>query len=237
MPEYAIRFGVSNGAGSRAETWKCWTRVGQGKRDVYLSCRALRGTMKLSLHESGSWHMGYDPNAFQTLFREGDQPESRFASRWKRPPQLEGGLLLAVRIQVPFEAVNIPAPELEPKVVWIEAPEEGNMAEVALFLSDERIPYTNADWPGRQMQASFVGGFPLDGGGGLWIVCRHVPCTYPTHAPLHRRRFARNVDPEKVIEELESLRSLVWGDCEDGSVGLFESPAPLETINLVGYRE
>lgn len=235
MPEHAVRFGVSNNSGARAETWKCWTRTGQGKRDVYLSCRALRGTMKLSLHESGSWHLGFDPATFPSLFREGDQPASRFASRWKKQAPSSDALLLAVRIQVPFEAVNIPASELESKVCWINAPAEEQMVEIGIFLSGQRIPYADVDW--RPLQATFVGGFPLDGGGGVWIACRHVPCTYPMHGPVAHRRYGRDVIPERAMEEPETLRFLVWGDCEDGSIGLFESPTSLESMKPIRHDD
>ena len=59
MPEEAIRFGVTNEHAQRSSTWKLWSRVGGGKSDVYLTCRALRGAAKASLHESGNWHVAF----------------------------------------------------------------------------------------------------------------------------------------------------------------------------------
>jgi hypothetical protein len=76
MSERSIRFGVTDYKGRRAATWKCWTQVGSGKKDVYLACREPRGSPKLSLHESGQWQVAFDANQFPALFEQGTEPAS-----------------------------------------------------------------------------------------------------------------------------------------------------------------
>ena len=63
MPEQVIRFGISDGGGHRAATWKLLTPSGQS--EVYLVCRELGGTLKVSLHKSGRWHVAYTETAFK----------------------------------------------------------------------------------------------------------------------------------------------------------------------------
>ena len=64
MPESAIRFTVRNQSGQRAATWKCWSP--SGKEDVYVTCRDIHGALKVSLHETGRWHVAY----FEGFFEE-----------------------------------------------------------------------------------------------------------------------------------------------------------------------
>ena len=57
MPKRVLRFGVGDPARRvRATTWACWTN-GSGTKDVYVAARAMAGTLKLSLHETGQWHI------------------------------------------------------------------------------------------------------------------------------------------------------------------------------------
>lgn len=66
MADRALRFGVSNGIDRRAATWKLWTEPKDGKFDVYLACRALGGSLKTSMHQSGQWHVAYSKETFET---------------------------------------------------------------------------------------------------------------------------------------------------------------------------
>jgi hypothetical protein len=109
MPKQIVRFGVSGQTGFRAETWKCWTSHGAGKRqDVYVACRRLGNALKLSLHESGRWHMAFDSQQFSQMFEEANAPPDRFMGKWEKPAPLITGLTLACRIHIPWYAATIP---------------------------------------------------------------------------------------------------------------------------------
>ena len=113
MPEHSLRFGVVGQPGYRAESWKCWTYHGAGKwRDVYVACRKLGNALKLSLHESGRWHVAFDSQAFSDV-RGSNAPADRFAGKWEKPAPLIDGLTLACRIHIPWDAATIPDSSLD----------------------------------------------------------------------------------------------------------------------------
>jgi hypothetical protein len=221
MSERSIRFGVTDHKGHRAATWKCWTQVGSGKKDVYLTCRALRGSVKLSLHESGHWHVAFDANLFPALFEQGAEPASRFAGKWDKPVPLIHGLTLACRVHTPWYGVTVPVESLDGDVFWIQAPPQGQSIEVAVFLSEADTDI--ADWPGRRsMNTSLVGSFELDGGGHVWIVHHSVPLVEPSLPPASAPKYFRGAGEEDLYEE--GTRAVTWGDSSDGSVVFFEGP-------------
>jgi hypothetical protein len=170
MPERSVRFGVADSENRRAASWKCF---GGGRKEVYVACRALAGCIKLSLHESGRWHVAFDYQKFPTLFEPGSAPPTRFSAVWKRPAPIVQGFTLACRIHTPWYAANIQEQELEAGVTWLAPASAGQSVEVAIFLCDQLID-PNA-WPGRtSMQTQPVGWFELDGGGCVWVVCTAV---------------------------------------------------------------
>lgn len=124
MPEIALRFGVTNGAGLRGATWKLWTVTTDGKFDVYLVCRALGSALKASLHQSGQWHIAYTEKAFENQVRGAiAQHDRRFIETWPRPAEIAPGLTLAYLIVTPSEAVTSPLdPAQDKKIIWISQP-------------------------------------------------------------------------------------------------------------------
>jgi hypothetical protein len=65
----SIRFGFQALSGHRAANWKVWTPVGH-KHDVYLACRALKGELKASLHQSGNWHIAFSNEFYEDGFAD-----------------------------------------------------------------------------------------------------------------------------------------------------------------------
>lgn len=195
--------------------------MGSGKKDVYLACRALQGNVKLSLHESGRWHVGFDATRFASLFEKNSEPTTRFAGRWDKPAPLIEGLTLACRVHTPWYGVTIPASSLDGKVSWIQAPPQGQSIEVAIFLSEAGTLVT--DWPGRRsMNTNLVGSIELDGGGHVWVVYHSIPLVEPKLPPASAPRYFKGADEQNLFEK--DTRAVVWGDCDDGSVVFFEAP-------------
>ena len=84
MPKQTIiKFGISDGKGYRAATWKVVSN--STKSDVYLVCRKLQKNLKVSLHETGNWHMAYTK---ETGFFENSvkgvipNQQDRFLDKW-----------------------------------------------------------------------------------------------------------------------------------------------------------
>jgi hypothetical protein len=225
MPERSIRFGVTDHAGRRAATWKCWTQVGSGKKDVYLACRALQGNVKLSLHESGRWHLGFDATRFSSMFEKESTPASRFAGIWGKPAPLFQGLTLACRVHTPWYAVTIPVTRLDENVFWIQAVPPGQSIEVVIFLSDAGALST--DWPGRRsMNTSLVGSLELDGGGSICVVYHAIPWVEPNLPAPSAHRYFQGAGEQDLCKE--GTRAVIWGDCEDGSVYFYEAPVSVK---------
>lgn len=65
MGKQPLRFGIHDGAGHRAATWKLWTGKSANRSDVYLAFRELNDALKVSLHESGQWHIAYSQRTFE----------------------------------------------------------------------------------------------------------------------------------------------------------------------------
>jgi hypothetical protein len=158
MSELTLRFGVFDGTGFRAATWKCWTP--SGKDDVYLSCRELGGALKTSLHESGAWHVAFDNKFFDAKVSEEDKSEKgRFLDKWRVPPPIAPGVRLAFRIVTPWSSVRTPHKEVK-KIFQAPKPAEGKALEFDLLIVDPTTLITG--WPGKNtMNTSLVGSYKL----------------------------------------------------------------------------
>jgi hypothetical protein len=188
---------------------------------VYLACRALQGKVKLSLHESGRWHVGFDATRFNSMFEKDSEPPNRFAGKWDKPAPLIEGLTFACRVHIPWYAVTIPNTLLDGKVVWIQAAPQGQSIEVAIFLSEAGLRVS--DWPGRlSMNTNLVGSFELDDGSHVWVVHHTIPLMEPKLPPTSAPMYFKGAGEQNLGEE--GTRAVVSGDCEDGSVFFFEAP-------------
>jgi len=216
MPEQLIRFCVSDGKGLRAATWKCWTPA--GKEDVYLACRELKGAMKASLHQSGSWHLAYDPGFFETSVRQEDRTnKGRFIDKWQTPAHLAPGVLLAFRIVTPCGAVFTSQPETS-GIFSAPKPAEGRAIEFDLFLVEPMIVLSG--WPGKErMKTELVGSYNVPSGRTVWIVYWEIPMPR-----LPQLRGAPKYFEGRGPEDLtgDSLTALLFGDEPDGSKVIYD---------------
>lgn len=222
MPEQALRFGVFDGAGLRAATWKCWSPA--GKEDVYLSCREMRGALKASLHESGTWHFGYDSKFFDESVRPDDKNEKgRFIDKWHVPTPIAPGVLLAFRIVTPWTAVCTPQKEL-PGVFPAPKPAEGKAIEFDLLFVEPATPVSG--WPGKnEMNTALVGSYTLPSGRSIWIVYWEIPM--PKLPPVKGQpKFFDG----KTFDDLkgDGLKLLAFGDEPDGSKVIYDCKVTYE---------
>jgi hypothetical protein len=224
VKERAVRFGVTDGKGHRSATWKCWTYVGASKSDVYLACRELRGELKASFHESGSWHIAYSNNFFRNGFEESSKPESRFTQQWPRPPEIAKGITLAFRIVIPWSATKTPITSRDSGVKWIPTPEAGKAIETDIFITSKTVQCT--DWPGKNsMRTELVGSFPLESGETMWLVYHVISCPQPR--PLHGSpKYFKGKSKSDLGGS--GLRMLAWGDEPDGSRTLYDLPVDIQ---------
>jgi len=224
--ERAIRFGITDNKGHRSATWKCWTHVGALKSDVYLACRELRGELKASLHQSGSWHVAYSNKFFEAGFEESSRPVSRFTQQWPRPPEIAKGMTLAFRIVTPWFAPITPIASLESDIKWIPAPAVGKAIETAILITSLDCKVSN--WPCRDsMQTELIGSFPLESRETVWLVYHVITCPQPQPMPGGPKYFKGKSKGDLAGS---GLRMLAWSEEPDGSRALYDLPVKVQEI-------
>jgi len=218
MPEQAIRFGISDGYGRRAATWKIWTP--KGKSDIYLTNRELKGALKTSLHPSGSWHVAYDENTFKEYI-DGVIPtqKDRFLKKWPRPKSIAPGVTLAFRIVTPHSSVTSPVSKAEKNVDWLPNCPPGRATEVDILILS---PTTLVNgWPGKnEMGTELVRFYRLPNGESVWVVYWVINMPDLSRVPEGKGRFFRG----RTREDLKSdnLRAVAFDEEPDGSMVIYD---------------
>lgn len=218
MPEHALRFGVRDDHGNSSDIWKCWTRTGSGKRDVYLTSRPLGQALKLSLHEGGQWHVGFDRSRRDQLFSPEQLPPSRFLGTWQRPDAGTTVLVLAARVHFPSKWLGVSPRSAPLHTVWLPSAPDGLSTEVAVFLINFQGEII--DWPGKNEGAGLLGRLPLEGGGQVCVVYR-VSSTWPKIPSVEGspRYFRGKSDADM----MKANRMVAWGEDPDGSISFIEA--------------
>ena len=211
MPEQTIRFGISDGSGRRSATWKVWTPT--GKADVYLACRRLEGTLKASLHESGSWHVAYSQKAFEENVQGAIRSQNdRFLEQWPRPKPIAAGVTLAFRIVTPHSAVTSQLGEADKNITWLPNCPQQRATEIDILI----ISHSTLVTPGKnKMEPKPVGSYELENDESVWVVYWVVDLPNPFPAPAGCGQFYRGRTKEDLKHE--GLRALVFGDEPAGS--------------------
>jgi hypothetical protein len=229
MAQRVLRFGIHDGAGRRAATWKLWTETSAGRSEVYLACRSIGGTLKTSLHESGEWHIAYSQRAFEEKVK-GAVPkfEDRYIERWPRPSEIAPGITLAFRIVTPWSAVTTPVKEAKFKgVTWLPNAPEPKATEIDILMTKPTTQITG--WPGISMGTSLIGSFTLENGETVWAVYWVVDM--PDFSGLGRGtgRFFKGKNKKDLKKE--GLKLLVLGTQPDGSRVIYDCAIKVQAAN------
>lgn len=229
MPERSIRFGVTDGRGNRAATWKLWTQTGSGKSDVYLACRALGGTLKASLHESGNWHIAYTQRAFaKDVAGAIAQQSDRFMEKWPRPKHISDGVTLAYRIVTPYSAVTSPISDSEAQIICIPNAPEPKATEIDIIITALTTSVTG--WPGkRSLGTSLVGSFQRENGQIVWAVHWVIDMPDLSSSTKGNLEFYKGRGPEDM--ESDNMRALVFGKEKDGSRVIYDCAVQRRATN------
>lgn len=218
MTKQAIRFSVLNQRGLRSATWNCFAQT--HKDDFYLTCREFKGAMKVSFHEIGKWHLGFD-KTFLDKNAPKDSPLliDRLPLKWREPPELPSGIILALRILVPEYVITVPKKEERKPLVWIPSPPIGKTVQILIYLAHPSVKVSS--WPGaKAMGTKLVGKIELDSGKKVWVVHMVIDLPPLKHPTRGKGTFFRDLTPEE--EKGQGLRAIGIGKHEDGSVYLRE---------------
>lgn len=218
MPEQVIRFGISDGSGHRAATWKLWTP--SNKSDVYLAYRELGGALKASLHQSGSWHVAYSQMTFEDVV-QGAIPtqQDRFLEKWPRPKPIAPGITLAFRIVTPHSGVTSLISEPDENITWIPNSPPPRATEIDIMIISPITPVTG--WPGKnKMGTKPIGSYELTSGETVWAVYWVVDMPDLSPATKGAGRFYKGRTHEGL--KSDTLRALVFGEEPDGSRVIYD---------------
>lgn len=223
MAQKCLKFGIKDGMGRHAATWKLWTETAGGKSDIYLACRSLGGHLKTSLHESGKWHHAFSQNTFNNNV-EGAllQFEDRYIEKWARPSGLAPGITDAFRIVTPWSATTIEIEESNVKgIIWVPNAPEQKATEIIILITQSATPITG--WPGkRAMGSSLIGSIPLENKETVWAV--HTVIDMPDFKSLGNGACQFYKGRTKKDLEKESLRAMVFGEGPGGSKVIYDIP-------------
>ncbi len=212
MAQRAIRFCVCDGD-RRASTWKLWTETAARQTEVYLVCRALRGELKVSLHEKGGWHVAHTKEYFENEVK-GVIPwaEDRYTDRWQRPPSIAPGVTFAFQIVTPWWAVTSPVKPGDETIVSIPKAPPGKVTLISFFLTGQGVtPPLGEEF----------GSLPLSSG-EVGVLTRSVAdATNLSKPPLGRGAFYRGRGPEDVLHSGD-LRMLGFGTAPNGARAIFD---------------
>lgn len=220
MAECSIRFGITDGKGHRASTWKLWAPIGVKKSDVYLVCRALGGKLKASLHKSGSWRIAYTPETFkQEVEGTAAKHRDRVIEKWPRPKPIGKGVTLAYRIVTPSSSVTSSIGKTKGDIIWILNAPIPKATEIDVIITAPNTPVT--DWPGkRSMGTSLIGSLKLENGETVWVVHRAIDMPDLSTATKCSFHFYKGKSPQDL--ESDNLRALVFGHEKDGSRVIYD---------------
>ena len=131
-PGGTVRVAVGR-PGHSSGVWRIWATA--TKSDVYVAARALAGTLKFSLHESGDWRHQWVTKARALKF---GGTEDRLLDRWERPPSGPGGWTRGPTIWIPGEDVadNLDPQRMHAGVEWLPAPPPGSAYGIHVVLAE-----------------------------------------------------------------------------------------------------
>ena len=217
MGERYLRFAIRENQ-LRAATWKIWSR--NSNSDIYLTCRELKGAIKASLHQSGSWHIGYSDSASEKYFESREDFEkSKFIEIWPKPKPISDGTVLAFRIVTPFSAIRSSVDNTRNDIIWIPNCSTGYATEIDIMITTVNI--TSANWPGRnKMGTKLVGSYDLANKERVWVVYWQIPM--PDLSSISGKPFKFYKGKTKADLSKENLKAIIFADENDGSRTLFD---------------
>jgi hypothetical protein len=177
---------------------------------VFVACRHIADSLKVSLHESGRWRLAFTESYVQSHPERLTESGDRAAVKWARPPEAQPGWTHALSVVVPVRDLWRPDPpyKMPTKVRWREPPTQGMESHFAIFF--ERASGLTA----RRPAGDVVGTFYLPNGENLWIIAADV-ITLAENASRYEESRAniRSVPGGGDVGN----RAFVFGDRPDGA--------------------
>ena len=143
-----IRFAVGPPDGLTSNAWRMWASK-QG--DVYIACRDNFKEVKISLHASGRWRMGFTTEAINKNPKLLLSGTNRAWDVWDKPSESLPDSVVAFKLIFPTEELAV-RPEQRPAKLWkkvlhIESAPPGKVTVVTLFVTKEALTLKHESEP------------------------------------------------------------------------------------------
>lgn len=141
----AVRFAVGSPDGMTSNSWHMWI---QKSGDVYIACRDSFKEVKVSLHASGRWRMGFTTEAIAQNKTWLSNEQNRAWDVWDKPPESLPNTVVAFHLIFPTSELAV-RPEQRTSKEWskndifIEAAPPGKLTVISLFVTTGDIALTH----------------------------------------------------------------------------------------------
>jgi hypothetical protein len=176
-----LRFNVVD-KDRRSVDWRVWTSAHAD--DVYVAARLVVNSIKISLHESGSWQHGFVSDEKAKAFRP--EEESRHFYIWNRPPELVPGWTRAIRIVIPYVSLQERSSTSSPRKPVIDILP---VAGYDTMIVDIWLESPDSQTPPPLKGSQLAGRLQQSGGGMVWVAAH--PMKFPV--TLYKR-FEYEID-------------------------------------------
>lgn len=131
-----VRFAVGPPNGLTSNAWRIWT---EKTGDIYVACRDNFKEVKVSLHASGRWRIGFTTEAVAKNTSLLACDENRAWEVWDQPPKSLPETVVAFQLLFPTSELAV-RPEQRvsskwAKVIHIEAAPPGKLTILTLFIT------------------------------------------------------------------------------------------------------
>jgi hypothetical protein len=137
-----IRFCVGPAEGVTSHSWRIWT---EKKSELYMACRDSFKDIKISLHASGRWRMGFTEEAIRGNPRLIEGGRNRAWDVWDKPAPLLPGLVVAFSFYFPqSEFLVLPSQRLSKLwrgVRYIHPAPRGRVNVITVCVGAQGIPF------------------------------------------------------------------------------------------------
>lgn len=209
-----IRFAVGPPDGITSNSWRVWT----SGSDVYLLCRdSFFRTVKVSLHASGRWRIGFTEEAVKadpTLVAPG---ADRAWSVWDAPRPILPSVVTAFRLRFPASELAV-EPSMRTTKLWkstmfIEAAPAGSgkQTTITVFITDADVALRADSGPSFRLAS-------LELSDGRWVqLVAHAEDDTDTQTILQKGRDAAVAQAESAgIEVPDTAYTYFFGHSPDG---------------------
>ncbi len=195
-----------------ATSWKINKRKSEktGLAEIYIFCRPLGDSIKVSLHASKQWHIAF---ASESTSKEHGF-EKRFLKTWNEPEQING-IIPALRIITPISSVSTRQKSPHKKIKFIPSAKTDLATEIYILILKRNNCLIPKDF-------LLVDKLPLDEEREIGVYSKHAVPLLP--------KIKQNIDASLITKKsstkdilMGNLRSVVIGESSLGELVLWDS--------------